>query len=99
MKKIKEEVYKFIKRDFKKELERRGLEQKRKRSRYFLGIGLLSKGREEQETINVENEFFNDDLNEKNEKNSFSKHPENGDFSEEAFNGEENAMFDEDDPY
>ncbi|HHT84843.1 MAG TPA: DNA primase [Firmicutes bacterium] len=94
------EKYPINRREFKAELERRGIEHKRNRNyRYFLGIGLLSKGREEQETINVENEFFNDDLNEKNEKNSFSKHPENGDFSEEAFNGGENAMFDEDDPY
>jgi len=91
------EKYPINRREFKAELERRGIEHKRNRnSRYFLGIGLVSEGHGEQEALNEKINFFNEGLS---EKNSFLEDAEKGGISEKAFNGGENAMFDGDDPY
>jgi putative DNA primase/helicase len=87
------EKYPIYQREFKAEMERRGIIYKRtSNTRYYLGIGLLSEGYEKQGIIESEDSGFN-------EKNSCFGEPENYNFNEESFNHGQNAPFDGDDPY
>lgn len=86
------ERYPLSRRDFKKELERRGLEQKRKRSRYYLGIGLLKNGYEAQSEID---NYFEEDGGVENGKYDHGKY----DQGKKPFNHGQNERFDENSPY
>ncbi len=86
------ERYPLSRRDFKKELERRGLEQKRKYSRYYLGIGLLKNGYEAQSEID---NYFEEDGGVENGKYDHGKY----DQGKKPFNHGQNGHFDENSPY
>ena len=86
------ERYPLSRRDFKKELERRGLEQKRKHTRYWLGIGLLKNGYEAQSEID---NYFEEDGGVENGKYDHGKY----DQGKKPFNHGQNGHFDENSPY
>jgi putative DNA primase/helicase len=86
------ERYPLSRRDFKKELERRGLEQKRKHTRYWLGIGLLNNGYQAQSEID---NYFEEDGGVENGKYDHGKY----DQGKKPFNHGQNGHFDENSPY
>ena len=86
------ERYTLPRRVFNQELERRGLEQKRKHTRYWLGIGLLKNGYEAQSEID---NYFEEDGGVENGKYDHGKY----DQSKKPFNHGQNGHFDENSPY
>lgn len=86
------ERYPLPRRTFNKELERHGLEQKRKHSRYWLGIGLLNNGYQAQAAIDNYLEEIDEDENGSGEL-------KRGDHGEKHVNHGQNGHFDENRPY
>lgn len=86
------ERYPLTRRDFRAALERRGLEQKRKRSRYYLGIGLVEDGCGLQASL--EGNYDDDE-----DTDSDLEGVRGGGKSEKPLYGGQNDTFDDDRPY